>query len=63
MSEMTLEQIQKLTLGKAALIIRRAAQLQREHRAITWEFGTDLVNIAAIHGDAIAAAILKSAAE
>lgn len=61
MPELTTDQVTRLTAADTARFFREAARRQREHIAITWEYGTDLVNIAAVHGDRIADAILKSA--
>jgi hypothetical protein len=57
MAEMTRERVQKLTDDEIASSLRTAARFQREHKAITWERGTDLVNIVAEHGDKLADAL------
>ena len=57
MAEMMREQVQKLTDDQIAARLRTAARFQREHKAITWEHGTDLVNIVAEHGDKLAEAL------
>jgi hypothetical protein len=54
MAEMTREQIESMSLADILARFRRAAQYDREHIAITWEHGQDLVNIIAVHGDKIA---------
>lgn len=54
MAEMTTAQVEKLTMDEIRDRIRTAAKYQAEHKAITWEHGTDLVNIIAVHGERIA---------
>lgn len=48
------------TKGPIETRLRTAALLQRECRAITWEFGTEIVNMCAEHGDAIADAVVMA---
>lgn len=57
MAEMTSEQVRKLDTAAIIKQLRYAAALNRSNRSITWEHGTDLVNIVAIHGDALADAL------
>lgn len=57
MAEMTSKQVRKLDTAAIVRQLRYAAEMQRSHRAITWEHGTDLVNIVAIHGDRLADAL------
>ncbi len=59
MAEMMTNQIEKLTDWEIAQSLRIAAKFQREHTGITWEQGTDLVNIVAIHGDKLADALTE----
>lgn len=54
MSELTDEQVTKLSMDDIRAMMRRAAEFQREHKGITWEHGTDLINMLAVHGDRIA---------
>lgn len=61
MSELTTREVANLNAADTARFFREAARRQRENKEITWEYGTGLVNIAAVHGDRIADAILKSA--
>ena len=61
MSEMTDEKIKDLNTADIIKMFRTAAQFQREHKAITWEHGTDLVNIIAIRGDFLAEAMEATA--
>lgn len=63
MAEMTTRQVELLSNEEIAARCERAALYQREHKAITWEHGTDLVNIVAIHGDTLAAALRAAALE
>lgn len=60
MAELTTQQVANMTDDQIVAHLQRAALFQREHRAITWEHGADLVNIAAIHGDRIADAMLAA---
>lgn len=46
--------VEKMTMDDIRSAFRRAAEFQRNHKAISWEHGTDLVNIIAYHGDGIA---------
>lgn len=54
MSELTSEQVEKMDMEEIRKRFRTAADFQRDHKAITWEHGTDLVNIIAVHGNRIA---------
>ena len=54
MAEMTNLQVAEMDMEQIRAAFRRAAEMQREHKAITWEHGTDLVNIIALHGNRIA---------
>lgn len=54
MAELTTERVSKMTHRQIVAYLREAARRQREHVAITWEFGLYIVNIIAIHGDLIA---------
>lgn len=60
MAEMTKQQVERLTTADIAKKLRTAAEFERTHKAITWEHGTDLVNIVAVHGDKIADALVNS---
>ena len=62
MAEMTNHEVGRMDLQSIAQAFRRAAEYQQAHKAITWEHGTDLVNIVARHGEIIADA-LESADE
>ena len=57
MAEMTYRDIARMDLQSIAQAFRRAAEYQQAHKAITWEHGTDLVNIVARHGEIIADAL------
>lgn len=61
MMEMTTEQVRALTPAQVIAIFLEAHRKGRNHEAITWEFGNDLVTIVEQHGDKIAAAIEKTA--
>jgi len=63
MSEMNSQHIREMSDRRIAARLRSAAKLQREHQSITWEDGTDLVNIVAIHGDRLAEALEAFALE
>ena len=51
---MTPDSIRNMTDPQIVAFLKRAALFQRDHKEITWDHGTDLVNIVAIHGDRIA---------
>ena len=51
---MTREQVEALTHPQIVQVIRLAAEYDRTNKAITWEHGTDIVNIIAMRGDEIA---------
>lgn len=57
MAERTKEQIAKMTPVEVAFALRLAFEFEKTHKAITWEHGTDLVNICALHGDMLADAL------
>ena len=57
MPEMTRAQIMKLNQNEITRIFKEAARKEREHEAITWEFGTDLVSIVTYYGDLLAEAL------
>lgn len=63
MAEMTSEQVRKMSNDEIAARLRMAAELNRTHQAITYEHGISLVNIVAIHGDRLAAALASSGQE
>lgn len=54
---LTTSQAQAMTDDQIIAHLQRAALFQREHKAITWEHGADLVTIVAVHGDRIAKAM------
>lgn len=54
MSEMTNLQVAEMDMEQIRAAFRKAADMQRENKAITWEHGIDLVNIIALHGNKIA---------
>ncbi len=54
MAGLTTEQVKSMTPETIITWFRQAARFQRENKAITWEHGSDLVSIVAIHGDLIA---------
>lgn len=56
-AEMMKEDINDLADSDIARLFSEAARREQCHEAITWEFGTDLVNIVAVHGKRIAAKI------
>ena len=47
----------KLNHNEITRIFKEAARKEREHEAITWEFGTDLVSIVTYYGDLLAEAL------
>lgn len=51
------DQVRQMTDEQIIERLRRAARFQRENKSITWEHGTDLVNIVAFHGDNLARAL------
>ena len=54
MVEMTTKQIRDMGSAQIAGILRLAAAYEREHTVITFDHGTLLVNVCAIHGDRLA---------
>ncbi len=54
MEELTREQIKKMTPAKIHGMLRTAARYEREHKGITFEHGTNLINLVAVHGDQLA---------
>ena len=57
MPERMRKDIRAMPLADVATAFRNAARFERKHFAITFEHGTDLVNMVALHGDATADAI------
>ncbi len=57
MAERTKEQTLALTRDQIILALKRATHCERMHKGITWEHGTDLVNLCALHGDIMADAL------
>lgn len=54
---MTPQQIKQLDMRAIAKIFRETARKQHAHEAITHEYGVDLVDIIAMHGDRLADAV------
>lgn len=50
-------QIRDMTDDQIIASLCQAAVFEREHTGITYEHGLDLVNIVAVHGDKLAAAL------
>ena len=57
MPEQTKEQIQRMRTSDIVRELRRAARYEREHIGITFEHGWDIINLVAIHGEALAGAL------
>lgn len=57
MAEMTTEQVKRLDMREIGKIFRESARKERTHEAVTNEYGIDLVNIIAVHGDRLADAV------
>ena len=54
---LTSTQVRAMTDDQIISHLERAALFQREHKAVTYDHGLDLVNIVAIHGDKLARAL------
>lgn len=63
MAEMTKTQVRDMTAKDIAAALRRAFKLEDTNKAITFEHGWDLINIVAIHGEALADALDAMAPE
>jgi hypothetical protein len=57
MSEMTASEVKRLDMRTIGKIFREAARKERAHESITVEYGNDLINIIAVHGDRLADAV------
>ncbi len=51
------DDVKRLQMREIEAIFREAARRQRAHEAITHEYGNDLIEVVAVHGDRIADAI------